>query len=268
VAIYDLDSDSTTIINTEEDADVKNLEWREDSKTLIYVSKNTTLVPMEFKIWSFDLTHQQSDRIPVNILGNPAYPSDLNMALCGKQLFYSRQSNDEPFDTLYSVSIDPPGTSTPLSSAQNIYVGTCSPPYSWNIDAAAEVCKPFCTPVAKIYVDPVTLIGPRTDVTKLDLNGGGSTNGERIYKAAGCAGCHTPGIVAPATTGMYTRIVTERMKDPALAKMTVEQYLAQSVIQPIAYVVPGFNPIQPPDYGYKLNLDELRNLVAYMMTLK
>jgi hypothetical protein len=188
------------------------------------------------------------------------------MALCGNTLFYVTNSYIPnaytPFDTLYSVSIDNPETITALFSAVNISISSCAPPFAWNIATTAGICEPFCTPTPKI------VMGRRADTTKLDLNGGDAINGREIYTSLGCVGCHQAGQVAPAMAGTYTRIVTERMKDPFLAGMTVEQYLAQSVIEPNTYVVPGFSPIAPQDYGSRISLQELRDLVAYMMTLK
>lgn len=112
-------------------------------------------------------------------------------------------------------------------------------------------------------------VGVNADVTKLDLKGGDPKRGEQIYTSAGCAGCHQQGTTGPITAGTYTRIINDRLKDPANAGKTPEQYIAESIIHPSAYVVPNFaDGIMPKDWGAKLDLQDIKDIVAYLETQK
>src|SRR5258706_999675 len=112
-------------------------------------------------------------------------------------------------------------------------------------------------------------VGVNADVTKLDLKGGDAKRGEQIYTSAGCAGCHQAGITGPATAGTYTRIINDRLKDPANAGKTPEQYIAESIIHPSAYVVPNFaDGVMPKDWGAKLDLQDIKDIIAYLETQK
>jgi hypothetical protein len=81
----------------------------------------------------------------------------------------------------------------------------------------------------------------------------------------GCAGCHEgDNRVAPATEGTYTRAEETRLADPALAGYSVEQYLVESVVLPGDYVVEGYQNVMPHDYGERLTLQELADLIRYL----
>jgi hypothetical protein len=107
------------------------------------------------------------------------------------------------------------------------------------------------------------------DVTRilntLDTVYGDPINGQVIYNGdMGCAGCHladTP--IAPPTEGTYTRI-EERLKDPLLAGYTPEQYLVESIVQPAHYIVPGFQNVMLNNFGDRLTLQDLADLIVFL----
>lgn len=49
--------------------------------------------------------------------------------------------------------------------------------------------------------------------------------------------------------------------------ITAEEYLYNSIVNPNDFVVDGFSPAMPANYGDSLTDDEIYNLVAYLMTL-
>jgi mono/diheme cytochrome c family protein len=102
------------------------------------------------------------------------------------------------------------------------------------------------------------------------LGGGDAAAGEALYTSLGCGpACHLAGAIAPATKGTYTRIINERLKDPANANKTPEEYIAESILKPNAYVAPGFTAgVMPQDFGNKIDLQDLKNLIAYLETQK
>ncbi len=95
---------------------------------------------------------------------------------------------------------------------------------------------------------------------------GDPINGQLIYNGdLGCAGCHLGDApIAPLTEGTYTRIEEERLKDPLLAGYTPEQYLVESIIEPAHYVVPGFKNVMINNFGDRLTLQDLADLVAFL----
>jgi Cytochrome c len=96
---------------------------------------------------------------------------------------------------------------------------------------------------------------------------GDPINGQLLYNGdLACASCHetSGGVVAPHTEGTYTRIEDTRLNDPALAGYTPEQYIVESIVQPTHYVVPGYNPVMPTDFGSRLTLQDIADLMTFL----
>ena len=88
--------------------------------------------------------------------------------------------------------------------------------------------------------------------------------GEQIFTAAGCAGCHT---FAPAGS---TGTIGPNLNDlkAAAAKFAKgkppEEYVRQSILQPDAFVVPGFSNSMPSFDG-RLTDQQVQALVDYLL---
>jgi len=83
---------------------------------------------------------------------------------------------------------------------------------------------------------------------------------------AGCRLCHSlePGVrlVGPSLYGIATA-AAERV--PGLS---AEEYLYQSIVEPDAYVVPGYPAgTMPPDARERLTEEQIQDLVAFLLTL-
>ncbi len=121
-------------------------------------------------------------------------------------------------------------------------------------------------------VDKITL-GRSVDVMTLDLSGGDPAAGKTKYEGVyGCAACHgAPGgaawEVAPLP-GTYTRVVDVRLKVAQFAGYTPEQYLAESIIYPARYVVAGSAVQMPANFGDLMDLQDLKDVIAYLATYK
>src|SRR5262249_23800842 len=101
------------------------------------------------------------------------------------------------------------------------------------------------------------------------LSGGRPAIGQEKYAAFSCVTCHSQGQVAPITNGTFTRIVNDRLKDAANAGKSPEVYIAESIIRPNAYLVAGFSPnVMPQDWGQKLDLQDIKDLIAFIETQK
>ncbi|MBX3061465.1 MAG: cytochrome c [Anaerolineae bacterium] len=113
--------------------------------------------------------------------------------------------------------------------------------------------------------------GANPDVTTLDLSGGDAANGQSLYASNACQACHAVegGAAYPfaPTPGTWTRVIDVRLKDPANAGLTPEQYLAHSILDPNAYIVPGASAgLMPQTFASSLSIQELRDIIAYLAT--
>jgi ferredoxin/cytochrome c551/c552 len=92
-------------------------------------------------------------------------------------------------------------------------------------------------------------------------------NGATLGASAGCQICHSlePGVqlVGPSLAGVATRAETR------VPGMSAQDYLMQSLVDPDAHVVAGFQPGQMrPDLADALTQQQLDDLVAFLLTLR
>jgi mono/diheme cytochrome c family protein len=91
-------------------------------------------------------------------------------------------------------------------------------------------------------------------------------NGARGART-GCAVCHSlePGVdlIGPSLAGVATRAAA------TVPGLDAAAYLRQSVVDPDAYIVPGFPAGQMlPDFASVLGDDQIEHLVAFLLTLE
>ncbi len=105
-------------------------------------------------------------------------------------------------------------------------------------------------------------VGPSTET------GSGGTDGQGIFISRGCGGCHTiegvpgaVGIIGPGLDGVATRAETR------MAGLSAEEYIRQSVEQPEAFVIEGYDNVMQPLRGMMTD-DEFDILVEYLLTLR
>jgi uncharacterized cupredoxin-like copper-binding protein/heme/copper-type cytochrome/quinol oxidase subunit 4 len=86
------------------------------------------------------------------------------------------------------------------------------------------------------------------------------SEGKQLFMA-NCSMCHDgPNGTGPMFAGMAQRAATR------VQGQTAEQYIHQSIVDPSAYVVPGYQDnIMPKDFGQKFSRQQLDALVAYIM---
>ena len=117
--------------------------------------------------------------------------------------------------------------------------------------------------------------GDAAEAPAVGASVGDAVAGETLYKqpvigtasAPGCATCHSlePNVVVvgPSHAGVATRAGNY------LAGVSAENYLRESILNPNAHVVEGFQPgIMYQTYGQELSETEINNLVAFLLTLK
>lgn len=88
--------------------------------------------------------------------------------------------------------------------------------------------------------------------------------GKRLFSQH-CASCHATEpdtvIVGPSLFAISDRVPD---RDPDL---TPEQYVDQSIRQPAAFIVPGYDDLMPSSIAKRLDGDEFDAIVAYVLSL-
>jgi mono/diheme cytochrome c family protein len=92
--------------------------------------------------------------------------------------------------------------------------------------------------------------------------------GRQVYEAQSCATCHEPGLlnlwrpVGPPLDHVATVAEGRRPGVPA------GEYIRQSIVDPGAYVVPGYPDSMPRGLGERISAADLDALVAYLASLR
>ena len=93
-----------------------------------------------------------------------------------------------------------------------------------------------------------------------------SDRGQALFESSGCLGCHSidgSAKVGPTLKGLFGASV--ELTDGKTVKAD-EEYLRESIVEPNAKVVKGFQPIMP-SFKASLKDDDLSAVVAYLKTL-
>lgn len=86
--------------------------------------------------------------------------------------------------------------------------------------------------------------------------------GDALYAGLGCIACHSlDGSVGvgPSYLGLGERAAT------AIEGYSAEEYVRESIVNPCAFVVEGFNCVMPQNYGDQLSPQDLADLVAFTL---
>jgi len=65
-----------------------------------------------------------------------------------------------------------------------------------------------------------------------------------------------------------TRITNSRLKDNPKRWASPEEYIAESIIHPSAYLVPSFQDLMLKDFGTRLDVQDIKDLIAFLETQK
>jgi ferredoxin/cytochrome c2 len=129
--------------------------------------------------------------------------------------------------------------------------------------------------VEQVLFDKNISVTPRQTltITFRDVHIADPVHGEKIYYEtaagvnAGCRICHSlekgETIIGPSFYGIADRAANR------VPGLTAEEYLRQSIIQPNAYIVPGFPEGQMiQNFGQILTEEEIEDIIAFLMTMK
>jgi cytochrome c551/c552 len=94
--------------------------------------------------------------------------------------------------------------------------------------------------------------------------GPSSAAAQQVFTQSGCSGCHT---FAPAgaTGTIGPDLATAGKAAIADHKMPLAAYIRQSIVDPNAYIPPGYHAnLMPTYYGTKLTSTQIQQLVTYI----
>jgi cytochrome c oxidase subunit II len=93
--------------------------------------------------------------------------------------------------------------------------------------------------------------------------GAAAALGKKTFASAGCGGCHA---FTPAGTDAEIGPSLDNLAaDAEKAGKPLDDYIRESIVNPSAYVVPGYkNGVMPATFGDTLKPDELDGLVAFL----
>lgn len=91
---------------------------------------------------------------------------------------------------------------------------------------------------------------------------GDAKSGEALFTSQGCGGCHT---FKPAGTSGNVGPDLDKLAQYAKSanQGSLEQFTAESISNPSAYVEKGYQPTMP-DFGQTLSKQQIADLVAYL----
>jgi mono/diheme cytochrome c family protein len=87
--------------------------------------------------------------------------------------------------------------------------------------------------------------------------------GAQLVTQFECAACHILGAengIAPPFAGIGQRAAAR------LPGLTAAQYLHQSIVDPMVYIVPDFPPAMATNYGTRLTPEQLGDIIAHLLT--
>ncbi|WP_343403545.1 c-type cytochrome [Caldilinea sp.] len=127
------------------------------------------------------------------------------------------------------------------------------------IVAAAAVEAPKLSELA-----PEQIVAGLPDDVAAALDAADPANGEQISLARGCIGCHAldPNVTMTGPTWYH-------VGDTAVSRVPGESpalYLYHSIVNPGSFVAPNYpNNIMPANYGEQLSVQELADLIDYLL---
>lgn len=91
--------------------------------------------------------------------------------------------------------------------------------------------------------------------------------GEALAASTGCVACHSADgseLVGPSWQGIYG---AERALESGETVVADDAYLTESIVEPLAKIVAGFQPVMPEGYGDQLSEQDIADIVDYIESL-
>lgn len=92
--------------------------------------------------------------------------------------------------------------------------------------------------------------------------------GLATFNQAGCAACHTVSGISTAVVGPVLDGIASRAGD-TVAGLSAEEYIRQSILEPNAYIVEGFQEnIMLQTFSDTLSDEQVESLITFLLTLE
>ncbi len=138
------------------------------------------------------------------------------------------------------------------------YTSLGKPSGTRTVTVSAPASTPSTTTAAATTTSAATTTQP--------ASGGNAAAGKSVFASSGCASCHTfkP---AGASGKIGPDLDTAPEADAKKANMQLAAFLKQSIVDPDAYIAPGFQKgIMPTTFKSQLSATQLADLVAFLQT--
>lgn len=169
-----------------------------------------------------------------------------------------------------------PFTATPTSTNTATATATETPTATLTYTPTAthtSTSTPSATPTATATASAThtaTATEPPTATPYVMAQPGDAANGEALFhagKAGGvpaCINCHTSVQSAFSLGPSLENVAARAAERPGYASAV--DYLHRSIVEPGAYVVPGYRNIMYGEYGTQLTAQEIDDIIAYLLT--
>ena len=141
----------------------------------------------------------------------------------------------------------------------------------WYIATQLIPSRPEAAPSAPAGGAPAA-IAPAVSQPAAAPGPGNAASGENLFAAQACNACHSfkegEKIVGPSLYHVG-QTAANRIKDSGYRgkAKTTEEYLRESMVDPNAYIVPGYAAgIMIQDFAKKLSPQDLQDLIAFLMS--
>ena len=129
-------------------------------------------------------------------------------------------------------------------------------------------CSQYCGTKHSGMIGEVTVMKPEEFESWLEsgkAEGSMAANGEKLFQQFGCTTCHRPdsGARGPNLEGLYGRPV--RLQDDRVI-VADDNYIRESILNPNAKIVSGFQPIMPTFQGV-VSEEGLLQIIAYIKSM-
>ena len=129
-------------------------------------------------------------------------------------------------------------------------------------------CSQYCGTKHSGMIGDVVVMKPQDYETWLEsgkAEGSLAANGEKLFQQFGCITCHRPdaGARGPNLAGVYGRPV--RLEDNRVV-VADDNYIRESILNPNAKIVSGFQPIMPTFQGI-VSEEGLLQIIAYIKSM-
>jgi cytochrome c oxidase subunit 2 len=136
-------------------------------------------------------------------------------------------------------------------------------------------CDQYCGNLHSRMVGKVRVV-PQDEFDKFlreKADGSLAWEGQQLFRKLQCTGCHVPNAQsgtrehprAPNLEGLFGRTVPLKGGGSVTAD---EQYIRESIVNPRAKVVEGWEPIMPGNYESQVSEEDLAKVIAYIRSLK